>query len=373
MMPLRVLVIDDNREVRRMVTASIKTLGEDIDVVDVPSAEEALVVSSSEPLDLVVIDIRLPGMSGFEVIARLRRRRPEAKLILVTGAEDEATRQQLTTSGADAFFYKPIEIADFLEAVKRCLNLTPPAAPATPPEAVAAGVDIASPPELSEMALATGKLAAPPTISPSPSLYERLSELKKQLKAVAALVVNDAGQVLEEAGRAGDIATGTPLLSALMHTFRASLQVSQSLARGTSESLQYFAAPRQCIYVAPIGMNYVLFVVTAGFFGPDKLGMLYHTIHLAVRDLQALLAAQPRELVNNSRDIPRQVIVDEETQAQVDGMFSQASQTGSKEQANGYWETPGESTSTEGAQEKDVLSYQQARELGLAPDPGEQP
>ncbi len=365
-------MIDDNREVRRMVTASLKTLSEDIDVVDVPSAEEALVVSSGEPLDLVVIDIRLPGMSGFEVIARLRRRRPEAKLILVTGAEDEATRQQITTAGADAFFYKPIEIADFLEAVQRCLNVSPLAGPSAPPEDRAPDVSLAPLPETGAATIENGKSVPGPGISPTATLHERLSALKKQVKAVAALVVNDSGQVIEESGRAGDIATGSPLLSALMHTFRASLQVSQAMARGTSESLQYFAAPRQCIYVAPIGMNYALFVVTAGFFGPDKLGMLYHTIHLAVRDLQVILGAQPRGMVNNSRDIPRQVTVDKETQAQVDGMFSQVSQAGGKEQADGYWETLGESAGSQSSAEKDVLTYQQARELGLTPDTDEQ-
>ena len=117
----RVLVVDDNHEVRRMVTASIKTLDAHIDVLDVPSAEEALFISASLPLDLVVIDFRLPGMSGLEMVSRLRKRRPAAKIILVTGVTDEPTRQQIATAGADAFFFKPIEINNFLDAVKRCL------------------------------------------------------------------------------------------------------------------------------------------------------------------------------------------------------------------------------------------------------------
>ena len=68
--------------------------------------------------------------------------------------------------------------------------------------------------------------------TPQPGLTERLAELKQQLKAVAALVVNDAGQVLEEAGSAVDISTGSALLSALMHTFRASLQVIAGYGEG---------------------------------------------------------------------------------------------------------------------------------------------
>ncbi len=69
----RVLVVEDNHEVGRMVTASIKTLGAEIDVLEVPSAEEALLISSSLPLDLVVLDIRLPGMSGLEMVTKLAK------------------------------------------------------------------------------------------------------------------------------------------------------------------------------------------------------------------------------------------------------------------------------------------------------------
>src|SRR5512136_2082999 len=117
----RVLVVEDNHEVRRMVTSSIKTLGSEIDVLDVPSAEEALFISASLPLDLVVLDIRLPGMSGLEMVDRLRKRKPESKIILVTGVTDVVTRQQISEAGADAYFFKTIENSQFLEAVKSCL------------------------------------------------------------------------------------------------------------------------------------------------------------------------------------------------------------------------------------------------------------
>ncbi len=117
----RVLVVDDNHEIRRMVTASIKTLSAEIDVLDVPSAEEALFISASLPLDLVVLDVRLPGMSGLELVTRLHKRKPETKIILVTGIEDPSTRRQVSQVGVAAFFFKPIEIATFLDAVRRCL------------------------------------------------------------------------------------------------------------------------------------------------------------------------------------------------------------------------------------------------------------
>ena len=152
--------------------------------------------------------------------------------------------------------------------------------------------------------------------------------------------------------------------------FRASLQVSQAMAKGTNESLQYFTAPRQCIYVAPVGMNHSLFVVTAGYFGPDKLGMIYHTIHLVVHELQLDLAkeaAERKEPLHRREGLPA-VTVDTETLATVDGIFSQASNASSKEQADGYWETLGETTAPDDSTSKEVLTYDEARHLGLALD-----
>jgi CheY-like chemotaxis protein len=365
--PYRVLVVEDNHEVRRMVTASLKTLGEEIEVLEMPSAEEALFIGTSQPLDLVVLDIRLPGMSGLDVVPRLRKRKPETKIILVTGVDDIQVRQQVSEAGVDAFFFKPIDITAFLEAVKRCLDFTPEAAgplPTLKDEAPANPQAAAVPSSMSNVNSSEEATKAEP---PS-TLHDRLVELKKQVKAVSVLVVNSSGQIVEEAGSATDIATGSRLLSALMHAFLASLQVSQAMAKGTNESLQYFAAPRQCIYVAPVGMNHSLFVVTSGYFGPDKLGMIYHTIHLAVHDLQIIItneAAESKEPLHPKEDLPADVAVDKETLAKVEDIFSQAAGV---EQADGFWESVGESTPPETTPTKEVLSYDEARQLGLAPD-----
>jgi CheY-like chemotaxis protein len=365
MSPYRILVVEDNHEVRRMVTASIKTLGEEIEVLDMPSAEEALFIGTSQPLDLVVLDIRLPGMSGLDMVPRLRKRKPDTKIILVTGVDDVQVRQKISEVEVDAFFFKPIEVNAFLDAVKRCLQLTGDGA--SPP---ARNLDQAPPIPPANPSTNAGNAEQPPNAELPVTLYDRMLDLKKKIKAVSVLLVNSAGQIEIEAGSATDISTGSRLLSALMHAFRASLQVSQAMAKGTNESLQYFAAPRQCIYVAPVGMNHTLFVVTAGYFGPDKLGMIYHTIHLVVHDLQLDLAkeaAERKEPLHHRGGLPA-VTVDKETLAKVDGIFSEASKATTKERLDGFWETLGETSAPDDSTGKEVLTYDQARHLGLAPD-----
>jgi CheY-like chemotaxis protein len=372
----RVLVVEDNHEVRRMVTASIKSLGDEIDVMDVMSAEEALVINASLPLDLMILDIRLPGMSGLEMVTRTRKRKPDTKIILVTGMMDAAMRQLVSNADVDAYFFKPLEISAFLEAVKRCLYA--PVEKKQPESRPGTSARNISPPTRPVGYLAAVKQQeAAAESAPLPNLIDRLSDLKRQVKAVAALLVNDSGQVVEEAGTAAEITTGSALLSALMHAFRSSLQVSHAMARGTSESLQYFVAPRQCIYVTPVGMKHVLFVVTVGYFGPDKLGTIYHAIHLAVRDIQAIIeneAASQKGAQNLQHELPTEVAIDGDTLAEVENMFSQALIKSSPKKADDFWESAGENGALSGSDRKDVLSYEQARNLGLAPDenpPGE--
>ncbi len=373
----RVLVVEDNHEVRRMVTASIKTLGAEIDVLDVPSAEEALVISASLPLDLVVLDFRLPGMTGLDMVTRLRKRRPEAKIILVTGIEDPAIRQQITEAHAEAYFFKPIEIDLFLEAVKHCLWASPPEPTPAPTiaEQLAPAIPDTQPPASSQPAAATASPGIPQGFMPT--LDERLTTLKQQLRAVSVLLVNDAGQVLEVAGNPSQITSGSSLLSSLVEAFHAAVQISQAMGRVSS--LQYFATQRHCLYVVPVGSSNALFAITSGYFEPEKLGTIDRYFQLAVRDLQDILdrisAQEQTRQANLERlqaELAIQGTVDQETRDKVEDMFSKAAETGSQPEADSFWDLAGEPDGQDGGRGQDTLSYDQARDLGLAPT-GEKP
>jgi len=364
----RVLVVEDNHEVRRMVTASIKTLSAEIDVIDVPSAEEALFISASLPLDLMVLDIRLPGMSGLEMVIRLRTRTPETKIILVTGVEDVTIRRQVSEAGADAYFYKPIDIATFLAAVRHCLwaDLNEVSQPA-------ARASVSGEPSVSGVKPVALK-------GFKSTLDERLSALKLQVRAISVLLVNEAGQVVEVAGNPSQITSGSVLLPAFMEAFRANQKVSDALGKGSFESLLYFTDAKQRIYLAPVDSSNALLMVTVGYFEPDKLGLLDRAIHLAVHDLRDILermreeeSLKPVVDIVEQTELPAEIIVDPETLAGVADMFSQAPKDGGKEEADGFWETLEENGQLDGISNKDVLSYDQARDMGLAPNNEKQP
>ncbi len=151
------------------------------------------------------------------------------------------------------------------------------------------------------------------------------------------------------------------------------------MGRDVCTSLQYFATQRQSMYAAPVGLNHALFAVSSGYFEPDKLGMIDRYFQLAVHDLQAILAAMAAEEQARQEELEKrletstEVVVDEQTQQRVDGIFAQANDRAGKEGVDNFWEKLEEKDAADGAHGRDILSYDQARDMGLAPGEDKQP
>jgi DNA-binding response OmpR family regulator len=117
--PSRVLVVDDDLEVRNVVRMALERLG--CSVVDADSGEKALRVVEGSAIDLVVLDLGLPDMSGVEVLGRIRAD-SELPVIVLTARSSEPDRVLGLTLGADDYVAKPFsprELAARVEAVLR--------------------------------------------------------------------------------------------------------------------------------------------------------------------------------------------------------------------------------------------------------------
>jgi CheY-like chemotaxis protein len=356
----RVLIVDDSLDVRRMLGASLKTLGKEFDVLEVPSGEEALLIGTTLQLDLVVSDVRLPGMSGLDLIAKIRKRSPELKVILITGADDSKTRHQVAEAGADAFFYKPLEIADFLDTVERCLGMVKVAFPLPP---------------VAEEPIARAVRPAPVVEKPAPTLADRLSSLRKELDALSAILLNEAGHVSAEAGEFLEIHANEALVSGIMATVSASLKVSHSLGMEKPDNMLFFAGLKHHLCLVPVGSSYVLVLVARDGFQAVQLTAMRQAIHPAVQDLQSILENIGMEL-QPQREEPTpalpplaEVVIDPEVLAGVDALFGQASSDHFKQQdADAFWDTLTQQSELDGVSNADALNYEQAKRLGLAPE-----
>src|SRR5574341_439432 len=118
-----ILLVDDQRDILRLLHSTLDTLGHKFEIIESPSGEEALLEAGRRKIDLLVADYLLPGMSGIELMHKVRARHPEVKVILISGMTDRQARDEMLNAGAMALFDKPIPLADFLDAVERSLGL----------------------------------------------------------------------------------------------------------------------------------------------------------------------------------------------------------------------------------------------------------
>ncbi len=80
MTPPRILLVDDQRQVSRVLRSALEVSSKDYIINDVSSAEEALLEISRGPLDLLVTDLRLPGMTGLELVERVLDINPQSQV-----------------------------------------------------------------------------------------------------------------------------------------------------------------------------------------------------------------------------------------------------------------------------------------------------
>ena len=116
----RVMVVDDE-SVARVSLAEILRL-EGYQVATAASGEEALsLMSKSEPFDLVVLDLKMPGMDGLEVTEAIQSRYPGTIIILLTAFATLETAIQAIRKGAHDYLLKPCPIPEILESVRKGL------------------------------------------------------------------------------------------------------------------------------------------------------------------------------------------------------------------------------------------------------------
>lgn len=370
----RVLLVDDHRDARRMLRAGLETLGQDVKVIDVPSGEEAILVFSRQPIDLLIADVRLPGISGLELIERAQVRNPNMKFILITGLTEDRIRQEVERAKADAYFYKPIEMPDFLTAVERCLGRKQ--VPARPE------------PDVFDQIIATDQAAPPSKKEPEPprviltpdetplamdGLSPRLAGLRQNLNAICAVLINENGEILAQAGDLPSEIRDPALVSSLLSNLSAASKVSHLLGAYLPNNWICFTGKAYDVFLTPIGQSIGLLVVTTavGWDG-ERLGLFVRSIRSADEELSATLAewgvTLSTEVVEENAVVLPEQETPEEVTIDLEAIFGKAQQMPVKpEDADAFWDAAAQDSEDQVAR-ADVISYSQARQLGLAPE-----
>ena len=139
--PTRILVVDDEAQIRRALTSILSTRGYKLEMA--ATAEEALLKAIDAPPDLVVLDLALPDRNGIEVCRELRTWMTAPILVLSVRA-NEADKIEALDEGADDYLTKPFSAGELLARIRALLRRA--AALTSPPPVVTSGdleIDIA--------------------------------------------------------------------------------------------------------------------------------------------------------------------------------------------------------------------------------------
>jgi two-component system NtrC family response regulator len=109
-----IVIADDEARQRATLARALEAGGHR--VLTVGSGEEAVAATLREPVDIVITDLRMPGLSGLEVVQRIREAQPDVATVVVTAFGTVASAVQAMKAGAADFLMKPIEL-DSLELV----------------------------------------------------------------------------------------------------------------------------------------------------------------------------------------------------------------------------------------------------------------
>jgi CheY-like chemotaxis protein len=351
MRPYRILIVDDHRETRRMLRAGLETLPQEINIVDVPSGEEAILVNSRQPFDLLVVDVRLPGISGLELIEHAQIRNPNLKIILVTGLTDPIVREKVEIAEADAYFYKPIEINDFLNAVKKFLRQ-----------------------ELKPDRKVKGKAAEVPNRASSAGISERLAGLRGRLDAHSALLVGERGDVLAQAGTLPAVLGTDQLLQTALAALTNMERISVLLGVASPNDLSIINGENYDLAFRHVGPSIGLLLVaeTSTLMGKN-VSYLSGAMSSAASDIFAILSdiGVPVEPVESEgltkADEPPEEIESVAPAEDVERIFDLAKKAKTTN-ADAFWDSAVESGGIDEGLRSDTISYDQARQLGLAPE-----
>lgn len=122
MAPIKILVADDNQQIRLLVSAALRSLGHEL--LMAVDGEEALKIATEEVPDLVLLDVQMPQLDGFEVLGFLRKRPETAsvKVVMLTTAAQTADKKRGAELGAIDYVVKPFEPKVLREVVERALE-----------------------------------------------------------------------------------------------------------------------------------------------------------------------------------------------------------------------------------------------------------
>jgi DNA-binding NarL/FixJ family response regulator len=260
----RVLIVDDHQEIRTVLRANLDTLGLDLDIVDVPSGEEAIVEVVGTGIDLLIADVGLPGLSGIQLFKKLKTTYKDMQVIIITGMDDEEIHQEIAQLKPEAFFYKPLKMTAFLNAVRKTMGLDP----------------VKDEPD-DLIKLIKKNL--------HPDVTSRIADLRGELGAISVMVIEGSGVIAAETGIVPDTVYESHVMPLLLRTFNTTNKISYYLGKETPESVWYFSGEKYDLFWSHINTSYGMIIITNPVTQNNDLTWVLTTVDLAIKEVTEII------------------------------------------------------------------------------------
>ena len=112
----RILIVDDEETIRLALRKFLRSRGYEVEIAG--AGDQALEILEKQPFSLMLCDVRMPGMTGVQVVPRAIEKDPDLAVIMLTAVNDAATATEVLSYGATDYLVKPVELADLQQAVE---------------------------------------------------------------------------------------------------------------------------------------------------------------------------------------------------------------------------------------------------------------
>ena len=269
-----ILVVDDYFEMLEFLRSMLEISGHDYEVLAVPSAEEGFLELQRTNFDLLITDVRLPGMSGFELIRRVRRVRPDMAVIILTAYSTAQGKKEAEELGVLRYFAKPLDTEAMLTAVHIALF----------GEAGDDGVAEAAP----------VRAVANRPLSLSLRVQHRLDSLRTDTGASGLVLANLDGKILYRAGSKSVPIDLNQLVAVVARNIENSFGLAQALGGKVPFTIQYHAGDQYELYNANIGRDYFITMYFDVAARRGRIGTIWVFAQRAIKELFPLLTEADR-------------------------------------------------------------------------------
>lgn len=259
-----ILIVDDEPKVAFFLRKTLEHADQTYNVTIARSGEEALEVfkhSSVSSVDLLITDLRMPGISGLELLRWVRTSSPQTRTILITAYGSDEVETEARHLEAYRYITKPFDISDFTQVVKSALR--------------------------------EGIVSRPGLVIFSGESFEaiaqHLASLRHDVGARCILLANMQGQQLTEVGDTQGLDV-TTLLALLAGGFAATGELAQQFGDGKALNLNFHEGSHHDIYSANVGDNLFLTILYDRRVKASRVGIVWLYTRRVIEDLLAILS-----------------------------------------------------------------------------------